>query len=160
MKLAWLVMCQRALLDQTNNISLVQVLDEIGIPAPPEGSDATGTLIPLQCAVVAFWRRSVSDKPESAQTRARILGPDGHEISKLEVGVNLTNAKSTRWIGQLAGIPYRGPGTYVATMEVEARKRWRRVGGAEFTIHHNVSASGEIIKKSDSEPARPTSTAA
>lgn len=157
MKLAWVVMCQRALLDQTNNISLVQVLDEIGVPAPPEGSDSTNALIPFPCAVVALWRRSVPDEPERVQARTRILGPDGREFTKLEVGVDLTKAKRTRWIAQLAGILYRGPGVYVATMEVATGKRWRQVGSAEFTLHHNVSGSGEIFKKPAGEP---TSTGA
>jgi len=142
-KIAWVVACQRALLDQTNNISLIQVIEEIGVPTAPVGVDSMNALIQFPFAVVALWSRSVADQPESAQVRARMLGPNGRELAKSEAGVDLMQVKRSRLITQFAGVPYRGPGVYVVTMEVAAGQRWRRVGSAEFTLHHNVPASAQ-----------------
>ena len=53
-KLSWTVACQRALLDQTANVTLVQILEEIGIPAPPEESPTT---TPARASNCVRWRR-------------------------------------------------------------------------------------------------------
>jgi hypothetical protein len=135
-KLAWVVICQRALVDQTNNASLIQILEEISVP-PPQEKNPSGALIPIQAAVVTGWRRSNWKNPERFKVRIRLFAPDKKSHGESLLEVDLEGYQRSRCIAELPGIPYFGAGIYAIRVEVLSGKSWRKVGEADFTVRHN-----------------------
>jgi hypothetical protein len=143
LKLKWAVTCQRALIDQKGALSLVQVIEGLGIPPPPtDVSVPEGALIPFPIAIVTYWSRPDRTKPDRGDVRIRSLAPDGKEFNRIEFAVDLEKFTESRSITELPGIQYHGPGTYVSVVEVKDAERWRRVGTTEFNlVHPRVAAT-------------------
>ncbi len=115
-KFAWAIICQRALLDQTGNVSLIQILEDFGIPAPPP------------------------DKPaQKHKARLRLLSPAGTQFGLATFDVDLMQHQRARCIAEIPGIAYHGPGAYVVRVDAAAGSRWRSVGETEFNVHHNMA---------------------
>jgi hypothetical protein len=138
-KLVWTIACQRALVDQANNLSIVQVLEELGFPAPPDDRPAIGLLVPFTLFVVTQWHREDPHKPEKARARIRLSGPKGEQFASAEFDVDLSSHARARGIAELPGIVYHGAGAYVVRVDIAVgENRWRPVGKTGFSIHHNV----------------------
>jgi hypothetical protein len=138
-KCFWTVICQRALIDQTGNLSLIQIIDEFGLPPPPENMPSPiGAIIPFAVSIVTSWKRAVADKPEKQLARLRLFSPQGKQFASADFEVDLIMYEKSRCLAELPGISYQGPGIYVVRVEATDGKRWRKVGQTEFKIHHNV----------------------
>ena len=126
MKVIWAILCRNAITDQqSNNISLIEVIDEITIPAPPpanvpETSEDSG--IALDASLVMLFARSHQDSPEVAQSRLRIVAPNGTQIQSVEQEIDLTEIPRARAIGRLIGLPTVLPqdGEYLLKIEAKA----------------------------------------
>ena len=110
MKAIWAILCKNVIVDQqSNNVSLIEVIDEFTIPVPPpvnlpEIDGEPGIL--LDVSLVVLWARSHRDTPEKAQSRTSIVTPDGTEARSLENEVDLTEAIRARAIGRIVGFPH------------------------------------------------------
>jgi hypothetical protein len=144
---SWAIVCQRALVDQTGNVTLVQVLEDLGFPLPPQNSPPPGAVIPFPVAIVTHWKRSQPDSAEKQRGRLRLFTPAGKRFASAEFDIDLAAHQRGRFIAELAGIPYHGPGVYVVRVEMLAGKRWRQVGETEFNIHHNVPPAVPVAVK-------------
>jgi len=139
-KFAWAIICQRALLDQTGNVSLIQILEDFGIPAPPPDKPAPiGALVPFSLAIVTYWKRAHKNKPEKHKARLRLLSPAGKQFGSATFDVDLMQHQRARCIAEIPGIAYHGPGAYVVRVDAAAGSRWRSVGETEFNVHHNMA---------------------
>jgi len=109
MNVLWALLCETVIIDQqTNRVSIIGVIDEINVPAPPpEGPSETGES-PITAAnmrLIALWSRSDHSVPESSQARMRIVAPNGDEWRSEEHEVDLTDAPLARTIGHITGLP-------------------------------------------------------
>ena len=126
LKVIWALLCQYVITDQrSNNISLIEVIDGITIPAPPPVNvpeTSQDSRLNLNASLVALYARSDHGLPEVAQSRLRIVSPEGAQILSEEQEVDLTDATRARAIGQIIGLPTPLPqdGEYLLKIEVKA----------------------------------------
>ena len=110
MKVLWALLCGNVITDQrTNNVSLIEIIEQITVPAPPPGSVAevdgqSGTLFNMR--IVVLWARSDRDVPEKGQARVRMIAPDGKESQSMEHEVDLIKLPRVRAIGHIVGFPF------------------------------------------------------
>ena len=142
------MVCQRALIDQSNNLSIVQVLEELGIPAPPPDKPvALGAIIPIALTVVSSWQRVDSDKAEKTRGRIRMIAPTGKIFGRAEFDIDLSVARRCRHLAEMGGMPYYGAGLYVIRFDLAVAKKWRNVGDTDFTLHHNMNIKVAPVSK-------------
>ena len=121
----WALLCRNTITDkETNNISLIEVVDELTIPGPPpQTPDATvDEPSPIfNLYLVALWSRSDIDEPEEGDTRIRAITPDDRHAVSPELHVDLTEAVRARSIGRLVRSPFVVSRQGVYRFKLEAR---------------------------------------
>jgi len=110
----WSVICSKAIVDQrTNIVSLIEVTDAINIESDlPPVSENPVNIGPVSLQIVSFWYRSDVEKPETGKGRSVLVGPDGQELGKHEVEIDLESMVSRNVITILPALPYIGLGYY------------------------------------------------
>lgn len=125
----WSVLCTRSLIDrETNNISLIDVVEQMTINAPPPPEGAEG-LAPLQFELVSLWSRRHDDKPVQGRARIRFFRPSGPVGAVTEISVDLMTFRRTRARSRISGLPIREAGRHSFEVDVwdEEHKEWRGV---------------------------------
>lgn len=117
MKVIWAVLCQRSLLDRdTNNISLIDVVEEIQVTAmPPQvepGDPAYQLLATNVVEFVVLFGRSNFDTPETSRGRVSLKTPSGTSTNAHEFEVDLSHNLKHRFRLKIPGIPIDGEGIY------------------------------------------------
>ena len=133
LRAVWAILCENTIIDQrSNNVSLIEVIDELTIPAPaPEPMTETKGEPRkfFDADLVVLWARSKLDLPEKAQMRSKIVAPNGGEARSGESEVDLTENIRLRSIGRIAGLPpFTQAGEYRIKIEAkESDSEWQEV---------------------------------
>ena len=117
MRVIWAVLCRQSLLDRdTNNVSLIDVIEEIQISAIPpqvEADDSGSALLAANVVeLIVLFGRSEFNTSEKGRGRLRLLTPNGTSSSAHEFEVDLTNNLKHRFRLKIPGIPIQGEGIY------------------------------------------------
>lgn len=120
----WVILCERAIIEEgAKTVSLISMLENIQLPAPPPGlfkSGQAGPVVPLRFFVVQQWSRSKPKAGERVAGRIRLSGPKG-EFGSQEFVVDLTGSQRARVISQSIGFPLQGPGLYKCVIEARLK---------------------------------------
>jgi len=143
-KLDWVLICQRAIVSRENSMSVIDIVDEVTIPAPPPDfakkmkAAPTAPMLPIRFAVVSKWSRNSENVPEAATTlaRVRLVAPNGKTFGNAEFSVDLRLNEKAQISSEAQGLPYVGPGTYFARIERQQNGKWIRVGSASLKLKH------------------------
>ncbi len=141
----WTIACRLSITAaQSNGITLVDVVEEIGMPRPP----APGALIPvlsLSMDVVTLWGRENVDTPEAGHGRISFLSPDGDALFFQEVAVDLQTAPRARSILRLLGLPPLRQGRHYFRTEqtVSPENPWVEVARLPVMVNTPVNVPAE-----------------
>lgn len=134
-KLLWIIACQRAIVDRENGtITLVDVVENVNIPAPPPEIAAKKPLVPFRFAVVTQWERSDFDKSETLEGRVRLLTPSGKRYGESIFSLMIQQRRA-QIITAAHGFRYTGPGAYSVRVELNISGKWRKVGSTSFQVN-------------------------
>lgn len=115
---AWTVVCSLSIIDRnTNNVSLVNVVEQIIMEPPPAEIPNEQVGIPLTLSFVSLWSREKPRVGEVGRARLVFVGPDDKEIVANETAVDLGSHDRTRTIFSVAAFPFRGFGRYTVVTE-------------------------------------------
>ncbi len=141
MEALWALLCDTVIIDeQTNKVSIIGVIEEINLPAPPpEGSVETGEhpITAVNMRLVALWSRSDPEVPEHSQARLRIVAPNGDEWHSEEHRVDLSDAPLARTIGHITGLPpLAGDGMHLFRFEAQMPdSTWKKSFELPLRVH-------------------------
>lgn len=132
----WSVLCQNCLIDKTTNtISLIEVVEDLGLPGPslPVGEQG---LIPIQCSLVSNWERVPSNQATRGTVKFRTIRPTGECEREQEYSVDLSSTPRSRTIARISGISFREEGRHVFEIHVkeEGGSDWTKVASIPFNI--------------------------
>lgn len=89
----WSVLCRQSILNaDTNNISLIDVVDQANFRLPQEviqkvdTGDTKGFIFPVELEVVSLFKKSNKSQEVSFDYRLRFLTPEGEQTGKVEAG--------------------------------------------------------------------------
>lgn len=109
----WTVPCRVTITDQeSNNVSLIEVLEEIVIAPTAARSDSARLRLPLLFDVVTLWARERSGEPEVGIGRMQLLSPQGRILIEQSTEIDLREKRRLRTFGRIIGFPAEGSGTY------------------------------------------------
>lgn len=120
MKVLWAVLCQGSAVDQeTNNVSLYNILEQLDVPEPPAEPPDTSTLRaalrPLELFIL--FSRTVSEVPEAGRANVRLIFPSDDPPASFQIDVDLSQAHRHRVRINLPGMPVSGEGEYLFVVE-------------------------------------------
>lgn len=136
-KVDWVLLCERAIIEaRSNTISLVALMENLNIPAPPPEISKPGRLVgvPFRFYVVQQWLRSRATISERVPARLALKGPDNKQISITEFNVDLTAAPKARVITQASGFTLAGEGIYRFLVQARQGSSWRTLREAELNV--------------------------
>jgi hypothetical protein len=108
----WTIPCRIATTDrESNNVSLIEVLEEFTIPAVVPQQPERG-LVPAIFDVVTLWARADDDQPVAGTGRMSFLSPDGEALFAYEYEIDLRESRRIRSVGRVLGFPAPSPGRY------------------------------------------------
>src|SRR5262245_4021414 len=126
----WTIPCRMSIPSaDTNNITLVDVLEQITIPIPQPEKPLERGLFPALFDVVTLWARENDNKPATGFARLSFLGPDGAALICYEYPIDLSNNPRVRHTGRVIGFPTGKAGRYVfkVEMRIKDEDNWQEV---------------------------------
>ena len=127
----WTIACHHAVVDTyTNNVSLLQIIDQITVKRLLERGEA----IALPFELMTIWERGKEGESEAAVIRFVLESPDGNELGSTEVPVDLTQHQRSRARLMVAGLPFHGYGRYRLRVDLREDGDWVAVGGTDLDI--------------------------
>src|SRR2546422_481332 len=92
----WSVFCSRSIIEgDSNNVSLITVLEELQLTPPPGGGAAAG-VVGLRCELVILWSREPLEGAFGGRGRVRLLAPDKTELFSGSHTINLMQVPRLR----------------------------------------------------------------
>jgi hypothetical protein len=139
--LVWAVACRQSIIDiQTNNISLINVLEQVNFATSNEDVDN----VPIPLEVVSMWARSNFDEPEKANGRWLLFAPSGDELNNLDFDIDLTQHTRARAITRFMGLPFSGNGIYRFVVQLEENDGlWQTVAMFPLDVIRNTSETDD-----------------
>lgn len=136
MELVYAHLCDYALVDQSNKVSIVGVFDVLH--GPP------GAVTPLPpCFLVASFTAPVTEGA-SHNVQLAFVDEDGRElVSRVTIPLRFVPSGPARPLGatllaRLGGIPFPKPGTY----QVEFHAQSRRIGYVQVHVIERAASTG------------------
>jgi phage-related baseplate assembly protein len=125
----WTVLCWRSSIDQArNNISLLEIVEEMTLRNIPTESLSKGVLSPIELQLVTLWTRGDPDSPCSGKGRIQFLNPSGDVLSEVERNIDLQNSMRRRLILAIEGLPLKGEeGRYIFRVQLQEGEAWKDV---------------------------------
>jgi len=144
LKVLWAVACQSSSVDQeTNTVSLFNLLEQISVPEPPRSEISSDDPI-LRAATGAFelfilTGRSDLNVGERGPARVCLHFPSDEPPASFQIEIDLTSAQRNRIKISLPALPVSGEGTYRFVIEAaDATGGWNQL----FEIPLEVSYFG------------------
>lgn len=115
--LMWALICYKASLDkETNQVSLLDVLEELTLAGDPTSTIAEGEKIAIaqHMEFATLWKRTEFEKPEvGVAMKLEIIAPSGKTlVASAELPLRLDTARRYRGIIRMEGLPFEGFGFY------------------------------------------------
>lgn len=152
----WSVLCQKSLIDsETNNLTLVDVLEElsINVSLPPVNLSGSGTPtmgridVPIGYEIVSLWVRDSAKTKETVNLRIELIDPNGKEVSKQDHSVVMNeNLLRYRTRLKIVGLGITTPGNYTFLVKIkeEDKENYRTV--AELPLDIKIVKNNPNIK--------------
>ena len=125
MKALWAILCESSIVDQeTNRISLLNILEGIRVPEPLAAIAEESSLpaAPVNCDLFILFARSDPESGERGNGRIRVQFPADTPPAKIpapapEFEVDLTSAQQHRVRIRFPVLPYYKQGSYLFVIE-------------------------------------------
>jgi len=137
----WSILCTRATVDKlTNNISLIEIIDEISVEVDPTVDLSKPLPTPLMLAVsavvVSAYTRTDPSIPEKTIGRLTLHGPPGSSLfTPANFDIDLTQFIRTRCLIGIAGLPIEMSGMHSFSVDVQtSTQQFAEVARVPFEI--------------------------
>ena len=110
----WTVYCSEQVVDaKTNNVSLIQVVEQLNIGVKEESELAQPKPISFDSTLVTLWARRAWDTPTVGEIRTRFIGPDGSDLGEPHTHeIDLQESLRMRVFMAVKGIVIKDTGVY------------------------------------------------
>jgi len=133
----WTLACRIGITGrESNNVSLIEVLEEIVLPPMEARPGETPGMVPAFFEIVTLWAREDENQPERATGRLSLISPQGETVFGQEYEIDLSQFQRIRNTTRLFGFPMVGAGKYYFRSErrTNVDAPWEEVGGTPLWI--------------------------
>jgi hypothetical protein len=118
-KLNFAVLCALSIVDKATNLfSIIDIIEQISFKMPEAVDPSAVVLLQNPMELVLDFSRSNANEPETTRVRVNVLGPNGNQLGRSELEMDMQNA--TRWRGfvKMAGLPVPSAGIFTFDVQV------------------------------------------
>lgn len=148
MRVSWAVICESSVVDQeTNRVSLFNILEEIQVPEPLDDAiaeEASLPAAPVKFELFILFARSDLAVGEQGKGRIQMRFPGDTPAEKSpgpspEFEIQLTSARQHRVRIRFPVMPYYGEGNYHFGIEVATETEdWQKLFDAPLVVSYSV----------------------
>lgn len=122
--------------EDTHNISLIEVLDQIRMQGTPMPSEEEPLLFAVEYEVITLWSRIDEDTPIRGKGLIEVVSPDGTVLVKFPYEIDLTNSSNVRIRMKHNLLPITGSGTYSFRISLldENGNQWKEVSSVPLKV--------------------------
>jgi hypothetical protein len=142
----WSVVCSKSIIDgESNNISLLEVIEQVNVPAPPhvnlevpppaDPSEAKAAIaIPFE--LVTLWTRAFDGEASQGKGRIATIGVSGNRKEFPPFDINLMANDRIRTRARFMGLEYRQPGrmSFIVELKNDGEDTWKSVATIPLVI--------------------------
>jgi hypothetical protein len=127
----WSILCSKCIVDnRTNNATLVEILEQLTILIPNDGSG----LVVREMDLVTLWSRETEEE-EQGRARLTLLDPKGSPVGDpILFSLDLSVNQRLRSVTSLQSIPFNGVGRYTFRTEIERGTQWELASEVHLSI--------------------------
>jgi hypothetical protein len=152
----WTIPCRLSTTDrETNNVSLIEVLEEVVVSAGPPAGDLTQGLVPAVFDIVTLWARGEEGQPIKGYGRLSLVSPAGATCFEHEYEIDLEKHERTRTIGRAFGLPVEQAGRHYFKVESRPTRDvpWKEEYRIPITVR--IVPAGAAFRGNGGTAARP-----
>ena len=123
----WTVICSRSIIDsETNNISLLETLEQLTIESPIESNEAATISVGFE--IVSYWVRSNAEVGAKGRGNIVLENPAGASVNEIPFEIDLDSYPRLRTRIKFFGFPAT-PGRYNFSVQVstDEQTEWASV---------------------------------
>jgi hypothetical protein len=142
----WAILCSNSVIDQeTNNISLHNVIDQITVNAEP----IPNGILPITFDIVSSWIRKYDDQPTEGTSRFTFRHPSGKIIILNELPIDLRNNLRARQRIHLNNLLLEEAGRHIFLVELKdsTSNNWKEVATIPLTVIFNPIQQKQVKQK-------------
>lgn len=126
---------------QTNLFSLIDVIEQVNIPAVPPGGQ--NFALPMPFELVTLWSRGANDQPTSGRARVVVIGVSGVRTELPPYNIDLVTYGRLRNRSKFPGIQLENFGRveFVVELQNSDDDGWTRVATIPIQIARSTSQS-------------------
>jgi hypothetical protein len=127
----------------TNNISLIDVLERVTVHDPAAPAGEVGMLV-IRAELISMWARENFDVPETGLARVRLLGPDNQLLLETKpFNIDLSTHPRARTGLKLTGIPSLTAGIHTFFVDYESEDSWTTLAKIPLEIRFEPESPQE-----------------
>lgn len=133
----WTVLCSRSLIDhRTNNISLIDIIEELQIVGPPLPQPGGQFVIPINFEVVTLWGRGQNNLPIRGYGRLLFIDPASNTLRSLDYEIDLSVFQRVRTCLGIIGLSVQNQGRYILRVQMRenGNEEWQTVANIPLNI--------------------------
>ncbi len=131
----WSVLCERTVIDKdTNNMSLHNVIEQIGVGVPGGLSADKVSVVPISLELVNLWSRSDYGQPVSGTVRVNFCSPTREVLFSQQIEINLQTHIRTRSRLRLFPLTLKQAGLYSFEVSFLDSDNWKVVANLPLQI--------------------------
>jgi len=139
MKHIWSVLCGKSIIDsQKNNISLIDVLEQLNIKLPSEGiaqASEKGITIPISFDIVSLWMKDSEEKSEEVMVEIGMNDPENKELSSYNQSLRIpATHQRVRSVFHIERLSIFRPGVHKIRVKVKKKQDGREQIVAELPL--------------------------
>lgn len=146
----WSILCRRSVIDnETNNISLYDVLEELGIEVTVKGQAPQDLPIniPIDYEVVSMWMKDKKEIHEKGDIDIEIVNPQGKVLKNIPQAVEIASgSQRLRSRMRIAGFGATGSGIYLFRVKMKQGKEKEYKTVAELPLEVKITKKVEDQK--------------
>jgi hypothetical protein len=138
-KLALFLACEKVIIDQNNNPSLITLLTDLTVNIRPGTTVEENAMFPMTWTVFSIWDQDNSaDQGKTFEQRCVLTSPSGVDLITTPIWAFEFKTQRQRVINPINQMPVGPPGEYTVTTALREKGStdWKEMGSLTLKIVH------------------------
>lgn len=148
----WAILCEQSIVNQeTGNISLIEVLEEL--TAPPLPNSEAELFLSFDFHLAISWDKSDNNQENEEKFRLSLLAPSGKVLLQGERVINFSESRKAITVFNFNGLPISESGSYEFQIQLPINDgtEWQKVRVVSLEVNYE-KPEDELNNDNDTEP--------